>query len=365
MPVDDALAIASEIAGALEAGTPPGCRSSRLEARERLPGPASGGAGHGQALDFGLAKVTPETTAASATATPTATAPITSRGTILGTFQYIAPEQFEGAKRTRERTLRLRCRALRDHCGTSGLPGDQASLIGAILKDQPPPLGSPAGRTGIARLSVRARLAQDPDARLQSAHDIVLQLKWIAQSPEDGQAGPGAASVRSGGSAGWPPDSLGLAAAAVAWQLKPAPSELRVVYRRRYFFRRAGVRAHGPPRPGDFSDGRLVYSANQFLYLRAMNQFDSEPILARTPTRRSRSSAGCAWLAYFANGGRTLQKVAISGGAPVTLAELPTEPDGAAWQDGALLFAMNAAGASGIFSVPDTGDRCGILSRRS
>ncbi len=87
-----------------------------------------------------------------------------------------------------------------------------------------------------------------------------------------------------------------------------------------------------------------------------MNQFDSEPILAsNADPKEPVFSPDGAWLAYFANGGRILQKVAISGGAPVTLAELPSEPDGAAWQDGALLFAMNAAGASGIFSVPDTG----------
>ncbi len=240
MPVDDALAIASEIAGALEAAHRQGVVHRDLKPGNVFLVRRPAASATAKLLDFGLAKVTPATTAASATATPTATAPITSQGTILGTFQYMAPEQFEGAEADPRTDIFAFGAVLYEMiAGRAAFQGKtQASLIGAILKDQPPPLTDlrPVAPASLDYL-VRACLAKDPDARLQSAHDIVLQLKWIAQSPEDGQAAPGAARVRSRGSrwlaAGL---ALGLAAAAVAWQLKPAPSELRVVYRHRYFF---------------------------------------------------------------------------------------------------------------------------------
>ena len=87
-----------------------------------------------------------------------------------------------------------------------------------------------------------------------------------------------------------------------------------------------------------------------------MNQLDAEPMRATNedPMEPLFSPDG-AWLAYFARGGNTLQKIASSGGAPVTLAELPAPPQGAAWQGATIVFAMNSATASGIFTVSEGG----------
>ena len=58
----------------------------------------------------------------------------------------------------------------------------QASLLGAILKDQPPLVSSvqPLTPPMLDRI-VRTCLAKDRDDRFQSAHDLLLQLQWVAE----------------------------------------------------------------------------------------------------------------------------------------------------------------------------------------
>ena len=109
--------------------------------------------------------------------------PLTREGTILGTFQYMAPEQLEGAEAdARTDIFALRRAALRDGDGAARLRGqvDQTSLIAAIVRSQPPPISSVAPMTppALDRV-VRKCLEKDPDDRWQSAHDVASELRWI------------------------------------------------------------------------------------------------------------------------------------------------------------------------------------------
>jgi eukaryotic-like serine/threonine-protein kinase len=146
-------------------------------------------------LDFGLAKaVAPETKQSSLTALPTQHA-LTQEGTILGTFQYMAPEQLEG----READARTDIFALgvvlyemaTGRKAFSG--GTQASLISSILRDDPPPISQiqPMSPPALDRV-VRTCVAKDPEERWQSAGDVGKELRWIA---EGSQAGALAAPV--------------------------------------------------------------------------------------------------------------------------------------------------------------------------
>ena len=94
-------------------------------------------------LDFGLAKFIANEPGALATAMPTATSPITARGTILGTFQYMAPEQIEGAAADARTDIFAFGALLYEMLtGRPAFQGkSQASLFGAILKEDPPALG--------------------------------------------------------------------------------------------------------------------------------------------------------------------------------------------------------------------------------
>jgi Tol biopolymer transport system component len=137
-------------------------------------------------LDFGLAKEKPQAMAASAmTAMVTQTKPLTGEGNVVGTFQYMAPETLEGGEAdARSDIFSFGAVVYEMLTGKRAFSGKtQASVIASILASEPPPLSSIAPMTppALDRV-VRTCLAKDPDERFQSAHDIVLQLKWIAEA---------------------------------------------------------------------------------------------------------------------------------------------------------------------------------------
>jgi eukaryotic-like serine/threonine-protein kinase len=139
-------------------------------------------------LDFGLAKPLEVAPAASLTAMPTsskameAVKPVTAEGTIVGTFQYMSPEQLEG-KEADERSdiFALGAVLYEMATGRRAFEGkSQTSVIAAILEREPPPISSlqPMSPPQLDRV-VKLCLAKDPDERFQSAHDVKLQLEWI------------------------------------------------------------------------------------------------------------------------------------------------------------------------------------------
>src|SRR6266478_4235863 len=136
-------------------------------------------------LDFGLAKVRATEAAAGMTALPTQTTPLTGEGTILGTLQYMAPEQLEGAEAdARTDIFALGTLIYEMATGRKAFEGkSQASLIAAILEREPPPISTIQTMVPPALDHVvRTCLAKEPDARWQTAHDVLLQLKWIAET---------------------------------------------------------------------------------------------------------------------------------------------------------------------------------------
>jgi serine/threonine protein kinase len=139
-------------------------------------------------LDFGLAKaLAPVSSASQFTALPTQAAPITREGSLLGTLQYMAPEQLEG-KEADARTDIFAFGALLYEMATGRKAfagATQASLIGAILRDEPRSISEaqPLTPRELDRL-VRICLAKDPEDRWQTAHDVALQLREIGRGRE-------------------------------------------------------------------------------------------------------------------------------------------------------------------------------------
>ncbi len=139
-------------------------------------------------LDFGLAMW--QTPAAGVTfddpARPGSHA-LTAEGTILGTVQYISPEQLEG-KPSDARTdiFAFGAVAYEMITGRSAFPvANQAQLVAAILKDDPPPIADlvPEAPRVLSKTISRC-LAKDPDERWQTANDLLYQLRSIASSPQ-------------------------------------------------------------------------------------------------------------------------------------------------------------------------------------
>jgi hypothetical protein len=140
-------------------------------------------------MDFGLAKaVSPEKPPSSGlTATlmsPDGSQPLTAQGTVVGTFQYMSPEQLEG-KEADVRGDIFALGAVLYEMATSrrAFTGkSHASIVAAILASEPQPISAiqPMSPPALDR-AVKTCLEKDPEERFQTAHDLKLQLKWIAE----------------------------------------------------------------------------------------------------------------------------------------------------------------------------------------
>ncbi len=150
-------------------------------------------------MDFGLAKLMEQPTpmAAALSELTAENRKLTAEGTILGTFQYMPPEQLEG----READARTDIFALGMviYEAATGKPAftgkTKASLIASILSSEPPAITSlqPLTPPALERV-VKTCLAKDPDERFQTAHDLNLQLRWILEGgSQAGVAAPVAA----------------------------------------------------------------------------------------------------------------------------------------------------------------------------
>jgi eukaryotic-like serine/threonine-protein kinase len=187
LPVDQALAIGIQISDALDKAHRQGIMHRDLKPGNVILVGKTGAAPHAKLLDFGLAKAAGSGLIASGALGEalTATGPLTAQGTLLGTLQYMAPEQIEG----RDADWRSDIFALgavlhevvsgqRAFTGTS-----PASVIAAILERTPPALSTLQPLTPPALDHVVARcLAKDPDDRWQNAGDIMRELKWVAST---------------------------------------------------------------------------------------------------------------------------------------------------------------------------------------
>jgi Tol biopolymer transport system component len=158
-------------------------------------------------MDFGLARATTVAAAPGSssvtmsvhTPSPTIAGPLTAEGTIVGTFQYMSPEQLEGAEADARSDLwALGCLLHEMATGKAAFTGrSAASLISAILSSEPMPVSqaAPLLPPALDRL-VGACLAKDPADRVQSAHDVRLQLTWMAEA--GGSSASGTFGVAAG-----------------------------------------------------------------------------------------------------------------------------------------------------------------------
>jgi serine/threonine protein kinase len=180
LPTDQVLHYAIQIADALDTAHKHG-----VIHRDLKPGNIMLTKTGAKLLDFGLAKVRTTEGAAGMTALPTQTTPLTGEGTILGTMQYMAPEQLEGGEAdARTDIFALGAVMYEMATGRKAFTGkSQAGLISAIMSAEPPAISTlqPLAPATLDHV-VRTCLAKEPEARWQTAHDVLLELKWIANA---------------------------------------------------------------------------------------------------------------------------------------------------------------------------------------
>jgi Tol biopolymer transport system component len=179
LPLPDVVRFGAQIADALDRAHRAG-----VAHRDLKPGNVMLTRSGAKLLDFGLARPIGLSGASDLTTSPTVAAPLTAEGTILGTFQYMAPEQLEGGEADSRADLwALGCVLYEMATGKRAFSGTtQASLISAIMRDQPRAIAelTPATPPALDHL-IRMCLAKDPDERIQTAHDVRLQLQWIGE----------------------------------------------------------------------------------------------------------------------------------------------------------------------------------------
>jgi Tol biopolymer transport system component len=188
LPFEQALSCAIEIAGALDAAHRRGLVHRDLKPANifLVRGAGASTPPLAKLLDFGLAKPgAPTIVGVGASGVPTTPPAITAQGTILGTFQYMAPEQLEGREADARTDLFAFGAVLYEmFTGKKAFEGkSQASLIGAIMHVDPPALSATRPLTPpLLDRIVKKCLAKDPDERWQSARDVGSQLQWVADA---------------------------------------------------------------------------------------------------------------------------------------------------------------------------------------
>src|SRR6266436_5215066 len=187
LPLEQVLQYAVEISDALDKAHRKG-----VTHRDLKPGNIMLTKTGTKLLDFGLAKLKQEVAPANAQLSelPTANDPLTAQGTIIGTLQYMAPEQLEGREvDARTDIFAFGAVVYEMATGKKAFEGkSQASLIAKILETDPPPISSlqPMTPPSLDRV-VRKCLAKEPEKRWQAASDVCDELKWISEG--DSQAG--------------------------------------------------------------------------------------------------------------------------------------------------------------------------------
>ena len=347
VPVEDALRLARQITEALEAAHEKGIVHRDLKPANVKVTPED----RIKVLDFGLAKAMQSAPVNAALSnSPTLTMAATQAGIILGTAAYMSPEQAKGLEADhRSDVFSFGCVLYEMLTGRPAYSGETVSeILAAVLIKEPDLTLLPANLNPRIAELLRRCMAKNPKQRWQATGDLRAEIDAIVVSPHSSQRTAAAATGPSGkliaavlGTA----VVFSIAAGFIGWSLRPpaAGSVIRLPLVLPDDQKLLTVSASHPVTISP--DGtRLVYLANSQLFIRPMEEMEARPLAGRSAPDGAQAiaepffSPDGQWIGFYSREDATLKKIAVTGGAAVTLCKTDSV-SGAFWEGDYIWFA--------------------------
>ena len=354
LPLEQVLRIGAQIAEALDKAHRSGVVHRDLKPRNIML-TATGA----KLLDFGLAKpAAPLTSVATLTAAVTQSSPMTEQGVIVGTFQYMSPEQIEGKELDgRSDIFSLGAVLYEMLSGRRAFLGkSQLSVASAILEKEPAPISTVKPLTPLALdHAIRRCLAKDPEERWQTARDVAGELKWIT---ETGVSTTGIALPRNTRKSrerlAWL-ISCALLVALIAgsiWWRNSTPPEQIMYFSAPLSFPARDI-AIAPNGHTIAVVGNLESARKNALWIYEMGSQGAKNLADTEGATYPFWSPDGRFIAFFAEG--KLKKLDVSGGPLQTLSDAPSGRGGTWNKDGVIVFAPLAVPGEGLYRVSASG----------
>ncbi len=354
LPVDQALKYAAQICDALDAAHKKGITHRDLKPANILVTKTGV-----KLLDFGLAKMGPPIQAGEGTMTMA----LTGKGEILGTFQYMSPEQVTGQDAgPRSDIFSFGLVLYEMLTGKRAFDGSSPASVIAAIMERPAPSIADVAPAALDRL-LQLCLAKDPDDRWQSARDLKAELEWIASSLGEATASLTRSPSRFGrlpwiAAAVLAVVAVGLGLAAYR-ATRPAP--LKPLVRLDVDFgpgvtlgSLAGADTILSP------DGtRLMYVSQGRLFTRRLDQPKATELAGTDGAFAPFFSPDGQWVAFFASG--KLKKVSVEGGSAITLCDSPLGRGGSWGEDGTIIAALSNNGS--LERIPSAGGAPALVTQ--
>jgi len=366
IPLEETLRIATQIAHGLEAAHEKAVIHRDLKpANVKLTKD-----GDVKILDFGLAKALEvESSPVEESNSPTLTR-ATQAGVLLGTAAYMSPEQAKGKSADRRADVWAFGVVLYEMLtARRAFDGEDVSeTLAHVLTKEPDWSALPTGLPARVRGLLTRCLTKDPKKRLQAIGEARIAIEnAIEGAPEAEAAGAGTAFAWWLVLAGATGLALGVGATLWALWTRPAPSPAPPMRLSARLGADTSLQTFGGGNPAVLSpDGALLAFVGQEapaaptqLYVRRLEKLEASPLSGTEGVRHPFFSPDGQWIAFFAEG--KLKKVAVDGGATVTLCEARDDRGGTWAEDGTIVFTPFQMGV-GLSRVSSAGGTPEILT---